>query len=898
MRYLVKSSYKFHGILVFFGVILFSAINPAGAIPLQIPLYDTTPEPGKPLSWSAVVYKIYDDQRNVDGKPANAQLSDRVIGPLSHEYTFTAGEAARFLVIFDLRVDGWRLVDRRSIWIDNRNCPQHPPFAFRCVLQPRKRGPYSTGETTVLVGKEGFLIVRLGTPNMGHIFSTSEKLKYLIDFQGQDLKARPVTVETQASLINWREKEEEIDRWPQTVMEEKTVQHELTAKDKSPGFYRLRLKIKGWGEAFLDGGILPPLSSRNDRIGINVSWSDQYAHTRAQIEEEAVILSRQGVRWLRTEYEWRLMEYVQGRYEWQHYDLIEKAARGQGLFMLPCFFRVPPWASAAPKAQDYFHHIMKREYFPDYYRFVMAAVKRYHDWIKTVSVWNEIDSCWFLGGTAADYFEILKNCHEQIKGFDPKIQVTCSGISATGESTAGEFFRDVLKMGGAKYFEILDTHYDSRESLEAKKKDLEKYGGPTSPKPIWVTEQSGHQVADRSLQAAARQAAERVKGLVMALAGNPEKVFLWGDIDQHPHLLFWGNLKAEDRTVRSAFFAFSNLINLLADRQCTTVYSERPQLSAYRFTSPSAARKEILVLWSESDTTVVLEGLNDQMERVDLMGVGSPLKSDNGRLFLPVTSEPVFLCMNKIPSKLKEMAAFSVQEYSGIPGTDTVLQLRIYNPLAISQTIKISLGLPEGWTTGGKNRNIEIPSDTEKEISLAVHLPRDAPSGQWFAVKAKVTGLGGSMVTASAGLRVKTREGVMLVEAENAPRSQGPCPGTSMHIGQDSGCSGGKKVLMFWGRSWMEYDIPFSKPGRYKIGVRAQGQATGHPDEKPFPLLLTVSLDGKKIGSLTWPADLKMVTRFLDGDISKAGLHRVRVEFPVDAGDIFVDYLTVEKEKN
>jgi hypothetical protein len=564
--------------------------------------------------------------------------------------------------------------------------------------------------------------------------------------------------------------------------------------------------------------------------------------------------------------------------------------------MLPCFFRVPPWASAAPKAEDFFHHVMKKEYFPDYYLFVMATVKRYHDWIKTVSIWNEIDSCWFLGGTAADYFEILKNCHEQIKAFDPKMQVTCSGISATGESTAGKFFQDVLKLGGAKYFDILDTHYDSRESLMSKKRDLEKYGGSTSPKPIWVTEQASNQVTDRSLKAAAQQAAGRIASLVTALAGNPEKIFLWGDIDQHPNMLFWGNRKAEDRTARPAFFAFSNLIALLADRTCTTVYSELPQLSAYRFTSPSAAGKEVLVLWSESGTTIVLDGLESQVERIDLMGVVSPLKSEKGRLFLPVTLEPVFLRMKQAPSKLKEMAFFFDQEYSGIPGKEATLQLRVFNPLPVSQTVNVTLGLPGGWVPGRKSWNVEIPAETEKKVSLTVHLPQDAPSGQWFAVKAKVEGLGGSKVTANTGMRVKTKEGVMLVEAESATRSQGPCPGAPMHIGGDGGCSGGKKVLMFWGRSWMEYDIPFSKPGRYTLGVRAQGQATGHPDEKSLPILLAASLDGKNIGSVTWPADLRMITRTLEANISKAGTHTLRIEFPADAGDIFVDYLTLEPQ--
>ena len=102
--------------------------------------------------------------------------------------------------------------------------------------------------------------------------------------------------------------------------------------------------------------------------------------------------------------------------------------------------------------------------------------------------------------------------------------------------------------------------------------------------------------------------------------------------------------------------------------------------------------------------------------------------------------------------------------------------------------------------------------------------------------------------------------------------------------------------MMYWGGAWIEHDVSFDTPGRYRLGVKAQGRFTGHPDEKKVPLVLAVHLAGQPIGNLTFPADGKTTTRYLDFQAPAAGRHPLRVEFPVDAGDIFVDCLTLERK--
>ena len=171
---------------------------------------------------------------------------------------------------------------------------------------------------------------------------------------------------------------------------------------------------------------------------------------------------------------------------------------------------------------------------------------------------------------------------------------------------------------------------------------------------------------------------------------------------------------------------------------------------------------------------------------------------------------------------------------------------------------------------------------------------RRSPPGQLLSITATLTGLAAEPVNAAADVRVLTKKGVLLIEGGIRPRSQGQCPGSPMCVGANSEASGGAMVLMFWGGAWMEYDVPFDRPGEYRLGVRAAGRATGHPDEKPAPLKLTLDLDRQSVGALVYPADGKMITRYLDFQVAASGRRVLRVAFPVDAGDIFVDYLTLE----
>lgn len=844
----------------------------ASAGTLEVPVYDATPEPGKPISLAVTAFTLYDDQRNLKD-PIGQMVSLRQEGGrLQGEYVFKPDRPLRYALIFDLRVDGWRMTDRRTVYIDYHNAPKLPPFTFRPVILSEKRGGFSTGETTILQQPDRTLIVHLGTDRLAHVFTLGEPLRYHVEIQA------PGPVRAEAFLVDWHGGKKRLEKWTGPG------RHEVVARVQSPGFYRLRVRIDGWGEAELDGGVLSPCGAKNDRIGINVHWTEWCS--QEQMEGSAQLLGKQGVRWVRGEYEWKSIEPVRGDFNWWQYDLIADVCKRHHLSMLPCMFRVPRWASTAPDSPDWTHHIMKREFFGDYFNYVMAVAKRYHGWIDVISVWNEVDSAWFQGGTPQDYLELLKGCSERLKAFDPKLKTTCSGMSASGRSTAADLLRTVLKLGGKDYFDIFDCHYASRDTLALYNKDLKPYGA--EQKPVWITEQSANQIPDRSLAGASQTAADKVKGMIQALAGNPEKVFLWGEIDQHPNINPWGNIKGTDRTLRPSYFAFAALIDLLAERRCTKVYSETSDLHAYRFGA------DLLVLWSDSDTVIGLDGQGSGVERIDLMGAKATLPASAGREIIPIGPEPIYVRCARPPADLRPVVAFTQTEYGITPGQQSKIGLRIRNPWPTPASVDVHFELPAGWSATPMPGSVKLRAGAERTVSMSVLGPEDAPAGKVLGLKATVRGLGKRVLAAGAAIRMRTKAGVTLIEAESASRSQGPCPGAPMWIGDNQELSGGAEVQMFWGGSWMEYDVPFAKPGSYRLGVFALGRFSGHPDEKPVPINLAISLDGGKADDLNYSGDKGRILQFLDLSIPKAGNHTVRIEFPIDAGDVFVDYLTIE----
>ncbi len=121
-----------------------------------------------------------------------------------------------------------------------------------------------------------------------------------------------------------------------------------------------------------------------------------------------------------------------------------------------------------------------------------TVVTRYGRRLPVLEVWNEENADGFRGvSNPTNYLAVLRRTHETVKRLDPEIRVAFGG-------TAGvplEFIEEVYRLGGAKWFDIMNVHpYSHPErpegamdaQIEKLRALMERYGD--TQKPIWITE--------------------------------------------------------------------------------------------------------------------------------------------------------------------------------------------------------------------------------------------------------------------------------------------------------------------------------------------------------------------------------------------------------------------------
>ncbi len=187
-----------------------------------------------------------------------------------------------------------------------------------------------------------------------------------------------------------------------------------------------------------------------------------------------------GIRWVRTDFDWKNIEPQRGTLKFDHLDRLVKLAKEKNIGILPILDYDVPWATPAWKNLDLWS------------QYVNTLVSRYQDQLPYWEVWNEQNSpsFWRDDSSGRNYAELLKRTYQEIKKINPELTVLYGG-------TAGvplPFIEDSLKAGAGDYFDVMNIHpYHWRGVPEMMFTDLsslqelmEKYG--VGEKPIWITE--------------------------------------------------------------------------------------------------------------------------------------------------------------------------------------------------------------------------------------------------------------------------------------------------------------------------------------------------------------------------------------------------------------------------
>jgi hypothetical protein len=240
-----------------------------------------------------------------------------------------------------------------------------------------------------------------------------------------------------------------------------------------------------------------------------------------------------GVKWLRTEFDWRKIEPRQGQMSLQWFDALVELCAAKQINLVPVLVYSPKWA--APR----FNFPPDPEHFS---RFVGALVKRYCNYIKEWEIWNEANSYFFWVGDAKQYATLLTMASRAAKQADPSCKILMCGL-ADPANPSFTFLFDVLRYSEASCVDILNLHaypgtWNSRRveewphTLRVLSKELQEIG---KSKPIWITETGLASPRKSSEKEDFGQSSYLVRAFASLLASEVvEKVFWYRLKDEKP----------------------------------------------------------------------------------------------------------------------------------------------------------------------------------------------------------------------------------------------------------------------------------------------------------------------------------------------------------------------------
>jgi hypothetical protein len=204
------------------------------------------------------------------------------------------------------------------------------------------------------------------------------------------------------------------------------------------------------------------------------------------LEHDLRVISRMGVKWLRTEFDWRKLEPVRGQMRFEWFDTLVKLCASMRVRLVPVVTYTPRWM--APR----FNVPPEPEAFAD---LVDALVRRYGHYIKHWEIWNEANSYFFWIGDAAQYATLLGSASAAAKRADGESKILMCGLADPARPDMSFLF-DVLKRTDGRSVDILNLHAypgtwngrmveDWPSLLIGLKERLAEIG---VDKPVWVTE--------------------------------------------------------------------------------------------------------------------------------------------------------------------------------------------------------------------------------------------------------------------------------------------------------------------------------------------------------------------------------------------------------------------------
>lgn len=291
----------------------------------------------------------------------------------------------------------------------------------------------------------------------------------------------------------------------------KFIEQSVALPVKSAGFYNLDIKITGpdgrsagWKSTYM----LYPAEDKAVRDG---KFADYMGHHMLESPE---VLNKLGIRWSRSwdsgrYFLWQDVEPMPGVFDWTNADQGVAGAVKNRINILGVLGYPPMWAAEKPESskmthvQAYMSGRWKPRSVKEWENYVYQTVSRYKGQVKYWEIYNEVDfhppgMPATFSGTTQEYFELVKAAWNAAKKADPEAKILLGGFSTLPVCDVNMPY-DLLKMGAAKYSDILSMHSYQGVIGVDKLRQAVKAASPAMG--LWQTEQSWFQIEDPRKQA-------------------------------------------------------------------------------------------------------------------------------------------------------------------------------------------------------------------------------------------------------------------------------------------------------------------------------------------------------------------------------------------------------------
>ena len=204
----------------------------------------------------------------------------------------------------------------------------------------------------------------------------------------------------------------------------------------------------------------------NPVVGVHTRLTDEVEEWK--IQRTLQMVREMGSPWVVEFFPWAYIEHSQGRFEWEHTDIVIDHATAQGLTVIARVGWVPEWARPSADGQETTPTYLDADHYQDLAVFVAAFAARYRERVSHIIIWNEPNLSFEWGYRPVDpaaYTDLLRAVYPAAHDANAEVVVLAGALAPTLEprgSLAGlndlEYLEEMYAAGAASYFDALAVH--------------------------------------------------------------------------------------------------------------------------------------------------------------------------------------------------------------------------------------------------------------------------------------------------------------------------------------------------------------------------------------------------------------------------------------------------------